>query len=346
MMAMPGISQAKVTGACSGCHTMHNSQGGSPMAYRLSGSSFSFTGTPNENLLVTDCLGCHTATDGNTWKNDMGAPIVYNTSAPSYGAQGLAAGNFYWVTQDDAYGHNIFSSDATLINAPGSIAENICGSTSCHKDLSQPSVGVGGSLAGKAACEGCHLAPAHHAHDTGPVVDNDPEGEGWYRFLSGHDFVGDVGVTGIEDDDWQYSRAKNDHNEYLGNEALTALFGFNNLGNTVTAFCCGCHGNFHEQTDTGYWIRHPSDAKIPNEGEYANAFQSGTTYDPLVPVARPDLGGGVRGDVELDADMVMCLSCHRAHASPYYKMMRWDYKNWPDPGAGTNGCNECHTWKD
>jgi hypothetical protein len=42
----------------------------------------------------------------------------------------------------------------------------------------------------------------------------------------------------------------------------------------------------------------------------------------------------------------MCLSCHRAHASSNFKMMRWDYKGWPAclPGC-TNGCNVCHTTK-
>ena len=140
--------EARVTGECSNCHTMHNSQGGSPMAYELSGGSFSSTANPNAMLLVTDCVGCHSAIDGSTWQDSTtGAPIVYNVSAPSYGAssdggtthQGLAAGNFYWVDQDDAYGHNIFSDDANLNEAPGESLGTVTPGTdlvmclSCHR---------------------------------------------------------------------------------------------------------------------------------------------------------------------------------------------------------------------
>jgi hypothetical protein len=108
----------------------------------------------------------------------------------------------------------------------------------------------------------------------------------------------------------------------------------------MTAFCCGCHGEFHIEQSSGEWIRHPSDAVIPNEGEYQSAFSAG--YDPLVPVARPSLST-VSPTVEIGTDMVMCLSCHRPHGSPYYKLMRWDYKNWP--GSGYDGCGKCHTSK-
>ena len=45
--------------------------------------------------------------------------------------------------------------------------------------------------------------------------------------------------------------------------------------------------------------------------------------------------------------MVQCLSCHRAHSSPYADMLRWDYEN----KCTTNntddecGCIVCHTNK-
>ncbi len=86
---------AKVSGPCANCHTMHNSQQGSMVNENDPGPS-------SQKLLNTDCVGCHTATDGTTWKNSIDAPIVYNTSEPQYGAdagdgkkQGLAGGNFY-----------------------------------------------------------------------------------------------------------------------------------------------------------------------------------------------------------------------------------------------------------
>ncbi|RLD97852.1 MAG: hypothetical protein DRI91_04390, partial [Aquificota bacterium] len=54
LLFLTGISMAKVTGVCSNCHTMHNSQGGSVMAFDGSG--------PYRALTRGDCIGCH----GNT----------------------------------------------------------------------------------------------------------------------------------------------------------------------------------------------------------------------------------------------------------------------------------------
>jgi predicted CXXCH cytochrome family protein len=64
------------------------------------------------------------------------------------------------------------------------------------------------------------------------------------------------------------------------------------------------------------------------------------------PVARPNLSQLPANPnmVRPGTDVIMCLSCHRAHGSPYYKMMRWDY-------TSTNlldvlsGCIVCHTSK-
>jgi predicted CXXCH cytochrome family protein len=227
-----------------------------------------------------------------------------------------------------------------------------CGN-SCHISLAYseeqqtaiPKLGTG--------CKGCHLFPTHHANDTGPVIDNSPAGEGWYRFLAGHPGGANpsgLGVTGIEDDEWQANANPTDHNEYLGWEGeLESHAGFYNLGNIMTAFCCGCHGNFHEEQDSsGSWLRHPSDAVIQNVGEYANAFgANGTgtgTYDPLIPVARPNLSA-VSPTVAIGTDLVMCLSCHRPHGSPYYKLMRWDYKS-TNLSTALSGCSKCHTSKD
>lgn len=354
---VPGLG-ARVSGPCSDCHTMHNSQGAAPMAYGFTGSGYAPKADPNANLLVTDCLGCHSALDGSTWRDaTTGAPIVLNTSEPDYGAssdggvtrQGLAAGNFYWVGQDDANGHNIMNSDATLLTAPGNTVG--CGGDSCHNNLDRPYTGAG-FLNGRAACTGCHMVSGsstpsvtgwHHKDDAGPVVNS--ADQGWYRFLAGHETGDGHGVAGLEDDDWEHTTSASDHNEYLGGSGdKTDTQAMAREGNTMSGFCAGCHGNFHEQNTSpaggSPWIRHPSDAVIPAGGEYA-AF---IAYDPLVPVARPSLGGAASPAVVPGSDMVMCLSCHRAHGSPYYKMMRWDYRS-GDLATSLSGCGVCHTRK-
>jgi hypothetical protein len=359
--------EAKVSGYCSNCHTMHNSQNGSAMAYDFDGVSFTKTSTPKGSLLIYSCLGCHSATDGTTWKDPFTkAPIVFNTSPPQYGAssdggttyQGLAGGNFYWVKTDDVKGHNIFAADGNLSTAPGTVGW-ACATNVCHVNLYgvYPASGPLPELAGRQGCTKCHMmsdngrtSGYHHANDgTGTKYVN-TAAKGWYRFLSGHLSGNGEGVEGIEDEDWQKTSSATDHNEYLGkiSDKTTPAFLGDSDSHTTTGFCNGCHGNFHVQDDTSVgaspWLRHPADFTLPTSGEYA-AY---TTYDPLVPVARPsgfNWAGGPSSTVSgTNGDMVMCLSCHRAHGSPYFKILRWDYKGWPGNG-GTNGCSICHTTK-
>ncbi len=81
------------------------------------------------------------------------------------------------------------------------------------------------------------------------------------------------GVEGYEDGDWQSTSSSGDHNEYLGYHDVDGGYGFGSLGHTTTAYCTGCHGVFHDnQGGPSPWLRHPSDAVIPNSGEYASAF--------------------------------------------------------------------------
>ena len=334
--------EAKITGNCSNCHTMHNSQDGRSVAKDFDGASFIPAPIPKANLLIYSCLGCHSATDGITWKDGTTkAPIVFNTNLPTYNTSGgLAGGNFYWVLSDDTKGHNILSSDRYLTKAPGDTDKSNCGTNSCHANLDRVVSGAGAGLDGRQGCEKCHLAPKHHALVGGLVTSAE---QGWYRFLSGHSDGEGLGAAGYEDGDWEedVSINPNHHNEYLGNQ-LTGGSGFV-LGNTTTAYCTGCHGKFHiNQGSQSPWLRHPSDAVLPGSGEYS----SYTTYNPVVPVARHSLPSSPSLTVSPGSDMVMCLSCHRAHASPFFKMMRWDYKNWPGcvPDC-TNGCAVCHTSK-
>ena len=333
-----GIAYAKVTGSCSNCHTMHNSQDGTNMIINTG-----IDGTdPNPYLTRGSCVGCHTGT--NVFEGSQ--PFVFSTSEPTYGGNTLAGGNFYWATQDDAKGHNIkgipgMLADGVLTLAPG--ATGMTAGCDCHKSLYTITEADTG-------CEGCHREPEHHApqqaEDTAALAAN-----GYFRFLSGHMTGDGKGVEGIEDDDWEYTNDVGDHNEYLGfagNHTAGGTGGFSTNGNTMTGFCTGCHGNFHVQVDTNSnWIKHPSDAVIPSTGEYGGY----TLYDPDVPVARNNLDGltspVLKSIVTLDEDMVMCLSCHRAHGSPHDDMLRWDYTTMVAGGGGSGGgCFKCHSEKD
>ena len=323
-----GISYAKVTGVCGNCHTMHNSQGGAHMMLNTTIDGTGGTGGGGYSALTRgSCVGCHTGTP------DAGStPYVSSASEPT---TYLAGGNFYWVAQTggSAKGHNVkgvpgIIADANLTVAPG---DEVSCANSCHATLFTPE---DGGVALDTGCQGCHREPKHHAAQqasgAAAVAAN-----GYFRFLSGHMAGIGGGVHGIEDSDWQYTNSATDHNEYLGDASDKV--------NTMTGYCVGCHGEFHTQLNGTDWIRHPSDAVLPSSGEYT-AY---TAYDPNVPVARPDLAAiTATGSVANNEDMVMCLSCHRAHGSPYDDMLRWNYA---DMVAGDNtksgGCFVCHSEK-
>jgi hypothetical protein len=94
------------------------------------------------------------------------------------------------------------------------------------------------------------------------------------------------------------------------------------------------------------WKRHPTDISMPGSGtEYAGY----TVYDPEVPVARtviPQTPSGVVNPDGSTDDIVMCLSCHTAHASRYESMLRFNYYDMiaGDPSS-SGGCFVCHTEK-
>jgi predicted CXXCH cytochrome family protein len=172
---------------------------------------------------------------------------------------------------------------------------------------------------------------SHHLDDSNLIVGSElDDGDGYFRFLRGHQSGDGHGVCGIEDDDWEATSSPTDHNEYLGFSGNKASAGsLSALSHTATGFCCGCHGNKHISSpypEGGDWIRHPSGA-LPLDASY-------TVYNPQNPVSRPDLSGyGGPSDTVEVTDMVMCLSCHRAHGSPYPKMLRWET---------VGGCDDCH----
>ncbi len=346
LIAVPGPAFAKVTGQCGNCHTMHNMQGGTA----VNGSG------PFSALVVNTCLGCHTGTNDGT--NVI--PYVMSSSEPVYNLNTLAGGNFYWVKQGnnhaaDGKGHNIFLNevDATLSQAPGGTVMG-CGTNSCHDNLCLPfSDGPGNPLKGIYGCQGCHLKPRHHANDgSGSYKVVNSADQGWYRFLSQHDFVGDQGVIGGEDGDWQYTKGPADHNEYLGKVVDFTSIKNLSAGNSVSLYCCGCHGEFHKQKRTtgNEWIRHPSDALLP-AGTPDTEYEAYVLYNPLAPVAREAVPASPGSTVTADHDMVMCLSCHRPHGSPYADILRWPYAATDETGAGSpfakaaQGCTICHTQK-
>lgn len=346
-----------VSGPCSNCHIMHNSQD----------SSMVDTDGPNEKLLTTDCVGCHSSSSGGEAISSLGAPIVYNTSAPTFGNkykdgpnQGLAGGNFYFVEHvHDNRGHNVMvdNPDDVLATAP-SHRDTLCGSKPgvCHQTLSEVYTHED-HYYGRQGCTKCHMLSRppdqpyypftwHHLpQPTGRFAGAYSGAQGtvynWYRHLAGpHPDSRAFGAVGYEDPDWELTFSASDHNDYRESYNTQPIKSY-----SVSGLCSGCHWYFHQ---------HPSQfMAIPDTGEYANAFGPEHTYDPLIPVGQP-ISYSYPGDmspkqnVELGVDKVMCLSCHRAHGSPYPDMLRFEYDEMQAGGGDGDGegCFKCHTQKD
>ncbi|MBU4257828.1 MAG: hypothetical protein KKI12_07390 [Proteobacteria bacterium] len=357
-----GQVKAKVTGLCSNCHTMHNSQGGADMAdYGSANPEAPGTG-PKESLTRGTCFGCHGQVGALNIKpiESSDIPQVYHTNTTD-----LAAGNFYHITKvggSDTFGHNVKQlanventglstppgdENTTGIDAAGTPNFTCAGAYGCHGDRS-----VTGDWAA--------MKGAHHTDDGVLKFGSISEaGQGGsvglsYRFL--------YKVKGGEDSDWQATSGAADHNEYKGaSDGVEATYP-DPGGNTISGLCAECHGNFHgpravgsdiTNTATGSpWLRHPSDIVLPNSGEYSEYNTPNTgSYSLTAPLARQAIPDSALSGISLNSDVIMCLSCHGAHATNYYKLMRWDYASdtllspTPVPTDALYGCIICHTSK-
>ncbi len=305
---------------------------------------------PYKELVINDCLGCHTGTNTGTNTTPYVLSDVALSNATDYGDFGitgttLAGGNFYWVGQgDDAAGHNVAelnNPDDTFGNTPpgGTILAQpltCAGTYGCHGNRN-----VAGNFES--------IFGAHHTDDD-PDGNGIVDGDGAGNYTVGTSFRFLYGVKGIEDSDWEFQPTSTQHNQYYAIDG-----GLDSQ--SIDYLCCECHGDFHAISGanpaiSSPWFRHPTDFALSSATgsgytSYPGSFATTTgTYFPGVPLGS-DLTTGVVSTVTFSGsdDIVLCISCHRAHGSPYKKSMRWDYYGWPETTL-TNGCNACHTTKD
>lgn len=356
LLLLPLSTSAFVSGPCTDCHTMHHSQdGGALTAWGDNG--------PYDALLTVDCIGCHTG------DNTVGGKVPFVMSenmVPNYGATGtesstttLAGGSFYWVLMNDTRGHNVAgycNQDSTMVPVDGTLPPGFAGG----RAAADGTVPGGGSwpvsrqitCAGTYGCHGSHgvdsvagaLSGGHHALSGSSIFDpeNSPAD---YRML--------VGIAGIEDPAWELKPLASRHNQYHGvdNPGSTDT-------STISYLCSECHGRFHYNDDAAApsvspWLRHPTNFDMSQaSGSDYDSYNEDVgvgIYSLVAPVASDQgllANRGVIQDRVMEAGsqsdaIVTCLSCHRAHGSPYYKSMRWNYA-----GSATGGyCSVCHSSK-
>jgi len=354
---VPSLVGARASGVCSDCHTMHNSQNGATMFGNTSGA-----------LTNGGCIGCHTGDNDGT--NNI--PYVMQTSEPTYesadaGTLGdtLAGGSFWWVAQTngDATGHNVASMSA--VDDP--IGETPPG---WNPDFnSNGEINNGGAdwgtnqltCAGTNGCHGDHsatndwdaVAGSHHGDDG--TINGDTVASS-FRFL--------MGIEGLEDSDWEYQPTSTAHNQYYGIDKTSDLHAGADPA-TISYLCAECHGNFHSgAVDLGAvaddmavespWIRHPTDydmGNVDDKPDYAGYGGVAHTYSVIAPVASTNVSAVLNSVYATaggaDDAIVTCLSCHRAHGTPFDDLLRWDYSTCDSAGGDDAcGCFDCHTTKD
>ncbi|MEW6571827.1 MAG: cytochrome c3 family protein [Nitrospirota bacterium] len=337
---------ARVKGKCKDCHTMH---------YSYEGEEVTYGNRPGPFAVLTrgGCLGCHGQNPSGTENIIVSGKTRIPQILHHKENADLAGGNFYYVADgynpDYAKGHNILNvsvRENPPMDTPPAFIQSVIipGGTGPVYWPPQRQLTCSGTW-------GCHgdrtvedpyraLHGAHHGDDRdidGVTVSSS------YRFL--------YGITGKEHADWEYQATVDDHNGYQGDDSHATM-------NTISYLCGECHARFHPHPNLGglnevgqaygsLWHRHPTDISFDGvrSGFAGSEYQGYIQYSLEVPVAfsRPT---GRETEVNSQS-IVMCLSCHRAHAGQYPDILRWDYSRMAAGSGlpGRQGCLTCHTRK-
>jgi len=328
---------------CTGCHSMHT-----PKA----GASFLLIGTDQSST----CLSCHQ-------QSGLVTPSSYHVStadadmpvgvAPK---QRTPGGDFGWLKKTYTYapragaatvtdagethGHNIvavdfgYVADVTNTTAPGgTYPSGQLGCQACHdphsanRRLSDGSYVQGGVL-------GQATAPIIGSGSTG-TVPAAGQAVGVYRLLRG------LGGTynGTTFNGVAIAVAPSTYNQTEATQQVRVAYGLNGTTNSWGSWCANCHTGMHASTGTV----HPVDVALGsaianNYNAYVKSGDltgtSATAFNSLVPFAEntgdittlkahaSNTNGYLNGPAT--SDQVACMSCHRAHASGWKNMLRWN----------------------
>ena len=281
---------------CAGCHTMHNSQDGALVdADNPVGNEYLLTSGSASDT----CLRCHANygqfRDGTGY--GAGGDFAWVTKTFTWSAHGSTASS-----EGDSHGHNIIApaygiaADATLTTAPGGdFQSQYLGCTSCH----------------------------------------DPHGNQEFRFLYGS-------TEGPKYNGGRYNFTA-DQPVAKGNSRNTTSGAGreSDLAHTVyksgmADWCANCHTDFHSDNtsnfvhpigDLGSTIASNYNAYISSDD--LTGGNAATSYMGLVPFEAVNVDLSTINSTNYTqgptgVDQVMCVTCHRAHASAYSDATRWD----------------------
>jgi hypothetical protein len=316
---------------CDGCHTMHNSEDGASI---IEGGT---VGVAGDHLTLgadpsSTCLNCHAGSG--TYH------IFYDGTDPAGSINLTPGGDFYWMTKTFNYtthrphtaaasnhGHNIIAADYglvqddTLITAPGGTF---------------PANGL--------YCSSCHDPHGKKANKAGPIEESGSYGAdptavetGNYRLLGDVGYSPAVGVTFTKSPPIATTGSP------FGPLRDETDVSHTDYGQNMSEWCSNCHTGFLPGATATTHV-HPagnSDTLGPasiddNYNAYRATGDVGGTnsqtdaYLALVPFERgTDDPTVLDPTTQLGPDgnsNVMCLTCHRAHASAFPNAGRWDFE--------------------
>ncbi len=305
---------------CRGCHVIHESQSVQNQDINSSTSPGELRGLDSSST----CLRCH-AEKGKFYN-------VLSNDGSTYSA----GGDFYWLTKTftwtengklcqssgDNHGHNVvaveygLNQENTLSSAPGGIySSTALGCTSCHDPHSR----------------------MIKDDRTGGIPAVDPNGDnlnigtivGSYRLLGGIGYSGGSQSSSVTFKHPAPVAAANSQNWVETDANHTAY------ASGMSEWCSNCHSDFLSGKS-----RHPAgkDASLTstiilNYNSYVKTGDiAGTQADAYL--ALVPFEWGTKDIWSLDPSStsgpdyganVMCLTCHRAHASAFENNGRWDF---------------------
>lgn len=295
LLALPGAAAAFHDGgvaSCAGCHVMHETRDG--VTVPASGALLS---GPSPSDV---CLSCHGA----------GERAVFG-GTPLDPPPELGAGNFIFLLEDRI--NDDPRPSAPLLGGHHAGHSIVAPGLGLAPDPDFPRAPGGTFPSSELGCTSCHDPHGNTnfrmLHGAGPVQD------GLYEFLFPAPDAEGLPLTlpGL-------AESPVSHTAYRGG---------------MSDWCANCHGFYHDEDGAGFF-EHPYDEDLGGEDEgdrydsYAgdadpNGGSAATAYLAQVPFEDPaaalDSTAGPGSGARL-----MCLTCHRAHATSAPRATRWDMR--------------------
>lgn len=345
---------------CGGCHAMHKADSSGTIIGATN------TNLLNNASVSSTCFDCHSGPTLSSYHvltypaPAAGVPPVNRTPGGDFGW--LAKTYSYFVRGNPTIysggGHAVNASEYGISGgtgtAPGgTFPASQLGCSSCHDPHSKARTDSTGALVPVATNK--IIGSGSYPNLATPAAGETNSAYGTYRLLytdnsyyGGANYAGPVPAT-IAGGFVTFSTAPlaiapSTYNQSENTNQVVVRYA-NLTARTMGLWCASCHPRMH--TNSGLLV-HPIDRALNAAGEngYYNAYRNSgnkagtaaTAYNSLVPFA---MDGATRAQLAAAAsntnsaasqagaaptDTVMCLSCHRAHASGFQFDIRWEFE--------------------